>query len=271
MLKINGKTIVTEKYPNNETKVKDFIGELETNEDLLELKYETDEDLIALMFTKKRLDEMDRKTKLFIWYMPYSRMDREIAGDLFTLKYVCDFISTLNFEQVTVMEPHSHKTVDLFREFGVNVRDIYPVKDWVYEVMDDINFKPNDHIVYPDKGAKDRYADIALPNLLTFDKKRNPETGQIEGIELEDGTVNQDSSCIIIDDLCSRGGTFMGVGKTLKENGAKNVSLLVAHCEDAIFDGGILKEDSPIDMVYTSNSILTGTHPGIKTLTLRGR
>ena len=268
MLKINGNVIVTEKYPNHETKVKDFIGTLEADECLLELKYETDEDIIGLLFAKKRLDDLGKKTKLFIWYMPYSRMDREISGDLFTLKYVCDFIVTLNFNEVIVMEPHSSKTVELLRQYGANVRDIYPVKDWVHQIMAETGFAAQDHIVYPDKGARARYSDIELPNLLTFDKKRNPETGVIEGIVLRDGTVNENSNCIIIDDLCSRGGTFMSVGNTLKENGARNVSLLVAHCEDTVFDGGLLKDNSPIDAIYTSDSILTGNHPKIKKLTL---
>lgn len=268
MIKINGKTIVSEKFPNKETKVIDFIENVERDECLLELKYESDEDLIALMFAKKRLDEKGFKTKLFIWYMPYSRMDREMPGNLFTLKYTCEFISSLNFLEVIVMEPHSDKTIENFKNYGTNIKDIYPVKDWVYKVMKEENFTSRDHIVYPDKGARARYADVNLPNLLTFDKKRNIETGVIESIALRDGEVNKGSKCIIIDDLCSKGGTFMSVGKSLKEMGVKEISLLVAHCEDTIFKGDLLKENSPIDVIYTSDSILTETHPKIKKLAL---
>lgn len=268
MLKINGNIIVTEKYPNHETKVKDFIGNIDKDECLLELKYETDEDLIALMFAKKRLDTMGIKTKLFIWYMPYSRMDRDITGDLYTLNYICEFIGILSFEQVIVMEPHSQQTVTLLKKYGVNVKDIYPVKEWIYQVMTETNFGLLDHIVYPDKGAQNRYADIELPNLITFDKTRNSQTGEIEAISLSDGNINKNSSCIIIDDLCSKGGTFISVGNTLKEYGVKNISLLVAHCEDTVFDGYLLNNDSPIDMIYTSNSILTRTHSKIKQLPL---
>lgn len=268
MIKINGKTIVSEKFPNKETKVIDFIENVNHDKCLLELKYESDEDLVALMFAKKRLDEKGFKTKLFIWYMPYSRMDREMPGNLFTLKYTCEFISSLNFLEVIVMEPHSDKTIENFKNYGTNIKDIYPVKDWVYEVMKEENFTSRDHIVYPDKGARARYADVNLPNLLTFDKKRNIETGVIESIALRDGEVNKGSKCIIIDDLCSKGGTFMSVGKSLKEMGVKEISLLVAHCEDTIFKGDLLKENSPIDVIYTSDSILTESHPKIKKLAL---
>lgn len=268
MIKINGKTIVSEKFPNKETKVIDFIENINRDECLLELKYESDEDLVALMFAKKRLDEKGFKTKLFIWYMPYSRMDREMPGNLFTLKYTCEFISSLNFLEVIVMEPHSDKTIENFKNYGTNIKDIYPVKDWVYKVMKEENFTSRDHIVYPDKGARARYADVNLPNLLTFDKKRNIETGVIESIALRDGEVNKGSKCIIIDDLCSKGGTFMSVGKSLKEMGVKEISLLVAHCEDTIFKGDLLKENSPIDVIYTSDSILTESHPKIKKLAL---
>jgi len=244
------------------------LQEQGNGEVLLKFKYSTDKDLVELASTKQRLDELNKKVNLFVWYMPYSRMDREIPGDLFTLKYVTDFISKLNFNKVSVMEPHSSKTVDLFKKHGVKIKDIYPTKDWLHEVMAKQKFTSLDHVVFPDKGARERYSDIDVPNVLTFDKKRNPETGKIEGIELKEGQVNEKRQCIIIDDLCSKGGTFMGVGGSLKQRGVGEVNLLVAHCEDAIFDGAILKQDSPINKVYTSESILTKAHPNIKILSL---
>ncbi|MDR0850408.1 MAG: ribose-phosphate pyrophosphokinase [Christensenellaceae bacterium] len=268
MLLINGKKINTEKYPNNETKVKDFMEALDTDECLLELKYESDRDLISLMFAKKRLDEMGKKTDLFIWYMPYSRMDREIPGDLFTLKYACGFLSGLNFNEITVMEPHSYQTEALFSENGINIKTVYPTKEWLYQIMEKTSFGTQDHIVFPDMGAAQRYCDMDILNPLIFNKKRNPITGNIEDIELEEGTVNLNSHCIIIDDLCSKGGTFLSVGNTLKALGAKKVSLLVAHCENTIFEGRLLQDDSPIDIIYTSDSMLKKEHPKIKKLSL---
>lgn len=269
MIKVNGTPILTRQFPNRETKYKDFAQDVTTTKCLVELKYESDKDLIDVMFVKKRLDDLGKSSNLFVWYMPYSRMDRQIDGDLFTLKYVSAFIASLGFKKVTVMEPHSKATVDLLRQHGVNAHDIYPTKDWARDVMLEEGFAPCDHIVYPDKGAQARYADMMLQNILTFDKIRDSQTGKIQRISLATGSVNKHSKCIILDDICAKGGTFMGVGDILKTNGASKVILLVAHCEDTIFDGDILKADSPIDGVYTSDSILTKSHPKIKKLNLR--
>ena len=64
----------------------------------------------------------------------------------------------------------------------------------------------------------------------------------------------KDKNVLIVDDLCSKGGTFIASAELIKKAGAKRVCLYVSHCEDAIFNGKILKTDF-VDMVYTTNSI----------------
>lgn len=256
MVKLNGKQIATERFPNNETKVKDFEGYIKKEENILEFKYCTDADLITLMFVKQRIDEVKVPCTLFIWYMPYSRMDRKIEGDLFTLKYTCDFVNWLKFTKVIVMEPHSDKTVQMLER----VQPIYPVKDWVKaeELSNQVQ------VVFPDKGAAARYANSNYKNVCIMEKKREPITGKIENMRIKEGTVIPGSKCIIIDDLCSKGGTFAWAGSILKDAGASEVVLVVSHCEETIFEGALLKENSPISMVYTSTSIMEKEHPKIK-------
>lgn len=260
MLILNGTKICTERFPNNETKVKDFENAIIDGKNILELRFVSDEDLIALMFAKKRIDELDVSCELFVWYMPYSRMDRKIEGDLFTLQYVTDFINWLNFERVVVMEPHSDKTMQMLERATA----IYPVKDWLTEVQKEIGFSENDHIIFPDKGAAARYANSDYANICIMEKKRNPITGNIEDMHLKEGKVNPGSKCIIIDDLCSKGGTFAWAGSILKSLGASEVYLVVSHCEETIFRGKLLTEESPISRVYTSTSIMNKQHPNIK-------
>ena len=36
-----------------------------------------------------------------------------------------------------------------------------------------------------------------------------------------------------------------------------SVALVVTHCEDSIFNGDVLKAGSPIDLVVTTNSLIT--------------
>ena len=105
MLRLNGYEIETERFANNEARVKDFEEHiLLEGRNVLEFKYFNDEDLILLMFVKKRIDEFNVPCTLFIWYMSYSRMDRKIEGDLFNLKYICSYINWLNFAKIIVMD-----------------------------------------------------------------------------------------------------------------------------------------------------------------------
>ena len=88
-------------------------------------------------------------------------------------------------------------------------------------------------------------------------KKRNWETGKIEGLDVAGAKdLIKDSNIIIVDDISSRGGTFYFSAKKLKELGAKNVYLYISHCEKTIFDGEIFKSDL-IKKVFTTNSIFT--------------
>lgn len=259
MIKLNGHEIKTERFPNNETKVKDFEDTIIKGRNILEFRYVTDEDLLKLMFVKQRIDEFKVTCVLFVWYMPYSRMDRKIEGDLFTLQYVCHFINWMKFEKVVVMEPHSNETMMRL----IRSTPVYPVTDWLPKVKREVGFSQNDHIIFPDKGAAARYADSNYSNICIMEKKRNPITGKIEDMHLKEGKVNPGAKCIIIDDLCSKGGTFAWAGNILKSLGASEVYLVVSHCEETIFEGTLLTKDSPISKVYTSKSIMCKEHPNI--------
>ena len=261
MLKLNGNELLTGRFPNEELEAKDLEYALIEGENVLEFKFDTNEDLIHLMFVKKRLDELGVRCTLFIWYMPYSRMDRKIDGVLFTLKYVCEYINWLNFAKVIVMEPHSDVTMELLER----AKAIYPVKDWLPNVQKEIGFSDKDHIVFPDKGAAARYADCGYPNVCIMEKHRflNAEGRRRMSMILKEGKVNPNSKCIIIDDLCSKGGTFSMAADILKQNGASEVFLIVSHCEKNIFNGKLLKENSAIEAIYTSRSMMDDVHPMI--------
>lgn len=259
MIKLNGYEIQTERFPNNETRVKDFEQQIFVKgmrENVLEFQYFNDEDLVLLMFVKKRIDEFNVPCTLFIWYMSYSRMDRKIEGDLFNLKYICDFINWLDFAKVIVMEPHSDKTMQMLK----NATAVFPVKDWIKQDKLDKNVQ----IIFPDKGAVARYSDCGYKNVCVMEKRRNPFTGWIEDLHLKEGTIIPGSKCIIIDDLCATGGTMLRAANILKEKGAGEIVLVVSHCEKKVFDGDLLKDNSPISEIYTSKSIMNIEHPKIQ-------
>ena len=185
-------------------------------------------------------------------YIPYSRMDRKIKGDVFTLKYFCQLINDLKFDGVEVLDPHSNVATGLLDR----CREI-DVSDFVGSVFCELDYKV-DYVFYPDNGACKRYSEILKLSTPYFygNKKRNLQTGEIVSYELVDCPDIKDKNILIIDDLCAKGFTFYNAAQKLRENGAKEVYLYVSHCENSIYNGEIFKTDL-IDKVFTTDSILT--------------
>ncbi len=257
MILLNGKELNFTQFPNGETNVphkqiKSLYAYGHTN--IITLKYENDVDLIRLMFIKKHLDKLTNRIKLVIAYMPYSRMDRVENDSVFTLKYVAEFINSLNFsEQTQIVEPHSDVTPALIN----NAVEVYPTVKIFHQVKDIIWFnKDKDYVYYPDAGAEKRYSKkIGNLKSITGFKKRDFETGQITSLEIM-GKIEGNPKIIMIDDLCSYGGTFMLGATKLREIGVSSIHLIIGHCENSIYKGDILKTRL-IDEVYTTDSILT--------------
>ena len=94
-------------------------------------------------------------------------------------------------------------------------------------------------------------------------KNRNWETGNIEGLSVSGNTeLISNSNILIVDDICSKGGTFYHSANKLKELGAKNIYLFVTHCENTILEGNLLNGDL-IKKVYTTDSLFNKEHEKI--------
>lgn len=253
MIKLNGVQLSEKTFPNGETLVngEEVWGLIKTYNHIF-FKYENDADLIKLMFLKKHLDADNHFCDLEIAYMPYSRMDRIEGFSVFTLKYVCDFINQLKFNGVSVHEAHSDITAALLE----NVVILDTTSSLLCEVKEIVEFDPEvDYIFYPDAGAQKRYGKQIEKNELVGFKKRDFKTGKISSLKVI-GEMEPGRKVIIVDDLSSRGGTFMFSATELKKLGAGEIFLVVAHCENTIFEGSIPESDL-IKKVYTTNSIIS--------------
>ena len=262
MIYLNGVEITGNTFPNNELNllsIEEAINarsQYKTNHFIL--KYEDDRDLMALFFAKKQVDlRTSDISNLSMYYCPYSRMDRaETIQTPFMLKFFCDFINQMSFSKVEVFEPHSDVTGQLLNNFVK--KDI--VLELLPTVMESIGFNPDkDFIVYPDETATKRYGFIGVDNKLFAKKKRDFATGHITDLEIVGETNGEPFNALIVDDLCSRGGTFLYNAEKLKERGANNIFLLIGHCENTIFDGKIFNSGL-IEKVFTTDSILTKHH-----------
>lgn len=253
MIKLNGNIIIFETFPNGETRlITNNIQRSAYNE--VSFKYESDSDLIKLMLLKSYLDDLKfNEVRLVIYYMPYSRMDRSENRSPFTLKYVSSFINNLNFHEVKVIEPHSDVTNALLN----NVEPIYINFDLLPKVLEDVSFKEDtDYIFFPDAGAQKRYSKLKGFKNLVGHKNRDFKTGEIKQLDVIGEIPSKPFKVVIVDDLSSYGGTFMFSAEKLKELGASEIYLLVAHAENSIFEGKIFNTNL-IDKVFTTDTILS--------------
>lgn len=251
-VRLNNVLIGNECYPNNERIFKtidlDFVGSNEV--DTITMNYETDADIFKVAMCKKYLDSLGKPVTLCMFYMPYSRMDREIDGYMFSLKYFCQIINSLNFYMVQILDPHSDVAAET-----LNRCHILTPKQYISNAIRNEN---PDYILCPDVGAYKRYKELYLDKevpMFYAMKKRNLQTGQIISYDLVDAPDLTDKTVLIVDDLCSKGRTFLEAGRLLKNAGAKKVVLYITHCENSIYKGELLGTDY-IDHIYTTNSIL---------------
>ena len=208
--------------------------------------YEGDSELFTLICVRKHY--FNKQAVLYMPYCPHARMDRvKEADDVFTLKYFCEIINSLNFQRVYIFDVHSSVASALLDRV-VNLSAEGDINSAISEVS---KKEENLMLFFPDEGAMKRYSSFSkLPYSFGI-KKRDWETGKIEGLDIIGPSV-ADKNILIIDDICSKGGTFVRAAKALKEAGAKNIYLYVSHCEDTIFRGEVFNY---IEKVYTTDSI----------------
>ena len=138
MLFVDGVEVDTGLFPNGESYVSTRFEEYFYGKAVVRIgiKFEDNNDLINLMFLKRHLDNHGIRSRLEILYFPYSRMDRMNNDYAFSLKYVAEFINSLNFYKVTIMEAHSDVTPALLN----NVTNF----SWICENIESIKSKIND-------------------------------------------------------------------------------------------------------------------------------
>lgn len=212
--------------------------------------YENDAELFSLICVKRYIDEnfYDVNVDLRMPYIPNARQDRvKRAEDVFTLKYFCEVINSLHFTTVIVRDAHSNVSLALLNNVADEQADYY--------ARQAIEASGAEVLFFPDEGAMKRYSgNYPMPYAFGM-KKRDWETGNILGLDIINAEAVVGKDVLIIDDICSRGGTFYHAAKALKAAGAKSVSLYITHCEKTIVLGEMASTDGLVDHVYTTKSI----------------
>lgn len=264
MIKVWNSIIKEQRFPDGTLNlvVDPNVYNLRTTRMEITWLYESDSEMFTLMCL---VDILKRKgwkgyLTLNLPYVPHARMDRiKSSEENFSLKVFSQWLNSLGFDDVITENIHSNVGEALID----NIHNNLPSED-IEKVL--CLYAP-DMIFFPDEGACKRYSDMQIIkefNLpISFGiKKRDWKTGEILGLSII-GEDFENKKILIIDDICSKGGTFKHSAVGLKKLGASDVGLYVTHCEDTITQGELLENDW-ISQIYTTNSICHTEHPKIK-------
>lgn len=187
---------------------------------------------------------------LNLHYVMGGRMDRPIDDTQpNTLRVVANFIRSLGIPSISCIWPHSPSTIDRLDAYHNTKAERHFLVSALGHMRGMI--KGDLCVVLPDAGAEKRYWNDHSPvhsgDVISCTKHRDMATGR-----LRDFTVNASAvpkNCVIVDDLCDGGRTFIGIANKLRDVGAQKVGLIVYH---GIFSAGT---DIPgIDAIITTNS-----------------
>lgn len=238
MIKLDGKTVVNfGNFPNKESNLP--LQELKTKAfNYVEWSFEDEREIVQLAILKSHIDSIGQNAALSMVYMPHSRMDRTSDHYAFSLKAVAGLINAMKWNSVLVTDPHSDVTPAIL--------DRCVVWNWVERAVERITTDyAIDSLFYPDAGAAKKYF-FGFPYACGH-KHRDFLSGKITSFDIF-GEVN--NTVLIVDDMCSRGGTLVHSAKKLREHGANRVFAVVNYCEDTIFDGEVFDN---VDKVFINS------------------
>ena len=258
MIYLNGNLFEFPTFPDGTTAFKVDVSSEDYH--VITWKYDGDHECMLVYFLVNHIRSArgDAKICLELPYIPNARMDRvKSDNDVFTLKWFAKFINDLNFTHVDVLDPHSNVATALIDRVNVESPKYY-----IQSAISRIDGGDGYLLCFPDEGAAKRYSDLLKKPYVFGIKHRDWNSGKIESLELTRPEMVNGQNVLIVDDICSRGGTFAAMAKALRKAGAQDICLYVSHCENNIFNGTILT-DGLISHVYTTGSIYRGDNPCI--------
>ena len=221
-------------------------------------------DIIRLLLAKDALKLKGiSNVELIMPYLPYARQDRVCNdGESFSLKVFCDLINAMNFSKVTIIDCHSDVGPALLN----NCVNISP-SNFVKIVCFDIESYGVEKLllISPDAGSNKKcnkiFSEVGLfSDIIKCDKKRNLETGELSGFEVFSNDLSG-TDCLIVDDICDGGRTFIGVAEELKKKNAGNIYLYITH---GIFSNGFDDLKKHFKYIYTTDSFKNISEESVK-------
>lgn len=207
-----------------------------------------------------------RRIRLFIPYLPFARQDRVMnQGEPLSIKVFADLINTQNYDKVYLYDVHSEVGAAL-----INNSDVIDNHTFVSGVLKN---KSDYLIVSPDAGSYKKIFKLCqyinyTNDIILCNKVRDVTNGNIKSLTFNENDL-KGKDCYIVDDICSKGGTFMALAKALKERNAGNVYLIVSHYENSANVEDL--KASGISHIYTTNSLKDLDNPFITQTRMQNR
>jgi ribose-phosphate pyrophosphokinase len=200
--------------------------------------------LLLLLQCSNAFDNLFAKKKeLVIPYLMGARFDRLMQkGDSVDLKVIANLINGCGFEKVYLYDVHSDTSTVLI-ENSINISNADLVKQ--YQKEDAI-------LICPDAGAVkkvSKYFDLNnnIKDVVYCNKSRDLSNGNIT-LKVLEADKCEGKNCVIIDDLCDGGGTFLAIASQIKP---AHLTLIVTH---GIFSKGFEVFKGTFDEIIVSDS-----------------
>lgn len=221
------------------------------------------DDLIKLITLTDACRRRDIYINLTVPYFPGARQDRvSNVGEPLTVKVYSDIINAQKYGRVHILDPHSEVTPALLDNCVVD-----PVSDMLKKIVTEGGY---DTILIPDAGAAKKTFSYYFPdkefaaklNFVQCLKKRDTVTGKLSGFRVVDLIHGDGAKCLIVDDICDAGGTFLGLAEVVrkfpqKSHGEEPIAKLGLFVTHGIFSKGVDTLLGSFDEIYTTNSVKT--------------
>lgn len=210
-------------------------------------------------------------------YVPFidGRQDRkfEEGGNNYLRDVFAPAINSLGFKTVTSIDPHSHVTEGVIKNFKkednlklvqFTIRELCGFTHGKNPMVDDFI------LVSPDAGASHKIYKLAEQigykgDIITCSKERDNE-GKLTKVNVPINETNKDF--IIIDDICDGGATFLNIAKEFHKMYGEwfeeppKLYLIVTH---GIFSNNVAELSKYFDGIYTTNSYKNQKRPSFET------
>lgn len=226
------------RFPDNSLKFKlnrSFEDILDKNESVkVRLNTTNSEDFILLLLIDDVFTRSNKKYNLNLGYLMYSQDDKvESYSESYGLRKIIKLLNSLEaVNDIVINFPHSNKS-DLIEKYRPSYAEFVFYNNISNYVKTKFGSFENVTWVIPDNGAFKRQYDYLAEReipFITCSKVR--KDGQI----ITDVPTVNTKTCIIIDDLCIKGGTFIEIAKKLKQQGVDKVIVITYHKIDTPFN-----------------------------------